>query len=251
MPDGFDYQAFLSLDSTNKEAVRQAHMGAKSGFWISSIEQTEGRGRRGRKWASVSGNLYCSLIYDSQSEIYKASQLSFVTTLAVCDTVAECLEGVDVKCKWPNDVLVDNKKISGILLETFSKTPKDPIFMIIGIGINIQDHPKLTLYEATHINEHTKTDFNADDIFSILTQKMAYWLEIWNVQGFATIREQWLKHCKGLGENICVRMPNEELMGRFVDLDSNGALRLAIGDEIRLIHSGDVFFDTTKNNKRK
>ena len=93
--------------------------------------------------------------------------------------------------------------------------------------------------------------FRIKDIFSILTQKMAYWLEIWNVQGFATIREQWLKHCKGLGENICVRMPNEELMGRFVDLDSNGALRLAIGDEIRLIHSGDVFFDTTKNNKRK
>ena len=248
MPDGFDHRAFLSIDSTNKEAVRQIEKGAKSGLWISATEQTLGRGRGGRKWISKPGNLFSTLIYDTKKSLCHSAQLSFVTSLAVRGAVATFVDTDDVKCKWPNDVLVNGKKISGILLETYSNDKAENL-MILGIGININHHPENPLYPATHINERSDKSFTHNDVFQALTNKMAYWLNIWQEQGFKIIRKEWLNKAKGQGEKITVRLPNEEINGRFVDLDANGALMLETGDKIRLIHSGDVFFTDQRKEK--
>lgn len=242
VPDGFDHQAFLSIDSTNKEAKRKIEAGAKSGLWISADEQTAGRGRGGREWISKPGNLYCSLIYNVGKDLKTAAQLSFVTSLAVRETVAGLLKGADVKCKWPNDVMVEGKKICGILLETHTGTGAQSNFIIIGIGINIEHHPDLTLYQASHINEQTDNNYSPDAVFNRLIQSMARWLDTWQKEGFLTVRAEWLNHSIGLGETITVRMAAEELVGRFVDLDSGGALKLDINGEMKLIHSGDIFF---------
>lgn len=247
--DGFVYRAFDAIDSTNKEAIRQIESGASSGFWITAKIQTQGRGRRGREWVSEQGNLYSSLIYDTKHDVYQSSQLSFVTALAVRDTIAEfVVEEKDIKCKWPNDVVVDQKKISGILLESVSAKNGTPDLMVIGIGININHHPELSSYNATHLNEHNDVLYNPMDVFFILTQKMAYWLNVWQEQGFTEIRKKWISHAIGMGKIIAVRLPNEELEGRFVDLNSDGALKLEIDtndglNEVRLIHSGEVFFN--------
>lgn len=217
--------------------------GAGNGLWISAGQQTDGRGRRGREWVSKHGNLYCSLIYDSKEDVRTASQLSFVTSLAVRDAVGEFLNIDQIKCKWPNDILVKGKKISGILLETYSRSANSSIFMIIGIGINIKHHPEIALYDATDINEQTDDEFEAIDVFNALSHKMAYWLKVWHDQDFAKIRKEWLKCCKGLGEMVTVKLPNEQLNGRFIGLDDDGALKLDINGEIKLIYSGDVFFN--------
>lgn len=248
MPDGFDHQAFLSIDSTNKEAARQIEKGAHSGLWISAAEQKTGRGRGGREWVSKPGNLFCSLIYDTGKSLCHSAQLSFVTSLAVRDTLVMLVETDDVKCKWPNDVLVDGKKISGILLETFSNERAENL-MIIGIGINVSHHPKNALYPTTHINGESNTTYNHVEVFQYLADKMALWLYRWQSGGFSKIRNEWLKKAKGKGEMIKVRLPNEEINGRFVDLDANGALMLDVDEEIRLIHSGDVFFADQKEEK--
>ena len=248
MPDGFDHQAFLSIDSTNKEAARQVEKGANSGLWISATEQTLGRGRTGREWISKPGNLFSTLIYDTKKSLCRSAQLSFVTSLAVRDTVAAFVYTDNVKCKWPNDVLVDGKKISGILLETFSNDKVENL-MILGIGINISYHPENSLYPATHINERSDKRFTHNDVFQALTGKMAHWLKIWQEKDFNIIRKEWLNKAHGQGKNIKVRLPNEEINGRFVDLDANGALMLEIEGEIRLIHSGDVFFTDQRKEK--
>lgn len=232
----------MSIDSTNKEAKRRIEEGAKSGLWITATEQTGGRGRGDRKWVSKPGNLYCSLIIDAGNDLQKSSQLTFVTSLAVRDTIEKFLKYSDIKCKWPNDVLVEGKKISGILLETYSNSHEGNPFIIIGIGINIEHHPEVALYEATHINEHSDNNFCYADLFFILTEKIAHWLNIWHNEGFNMIRQEWMKHSMGLGKTITVRLPKQELVGRFVDLDSDGALKLDINGEIKLIHSGDIFF---------
>tara|TARA_R110002096_G_scaffold342687_3_gene535696 strand:+ start:14476 stop:15234 length:759 start_codon:yes stop_codon:yes gene_type:complete len=242
LPEGFNLQAFLSLDSTNKEAARRIADGASTGLWITAGEQLSGRGRGDREWVSQPGNLYASLIYETQGDIYGAAQLSFVTALAVRDTVFEFLQLQDIKCKWPNDILVDGRKISGILLESSTALGTGKNYMIIGIGINITHHPDVALYEATHINEQTGQEFCQADVFVKLAEKMAYWLALWEERGFDPIRESWLSNARGLGEQITVRLPNEQLIGRFVDLDRGGALKLEVDDEIKLIHSGDVFF---------
>ena len=135
LPDGFDHQAFLSIDSTNRQAMRKLDEGRAHGLWITSSEQTMGRGRSGRDWVSKPGNLYCSLIHKVDDDIRKSAQLTFVASLAVRDTIAEFVNPDTVKCKWPNDVLAGGRKISGILLE--SHQGKDGSnYMIIGIGIN-------------------------------------------------------------------------------------------------------------------
>ncbi|MBT6031502.1 MAG: biotin--[acetyl-CoA-carboxylase] ligase [Kordiimonadaceae bacterium] len=249
MPDGFDHQAFLSIDSTNKEAMRRIEAGeGKSGLWLTATAQSGGRGRGDREWVSEPGNLYSSLIYDTGKNVYKSAQLSFVTSLAVRDTVAEFINDKSAaKCKWPNDVLIYDKKISGILLETCSTINQGSHYIIIGIGINIMHHPDATIYPTTHLNELSDREFNHVDVFNILVQKMAHWLNMWHVEGFSTIREKWLSVCKGQGDMITVRLPNEEIVGRFIDLDSDGALKLSIKDEIKLIHSGDVFFASTES----
>ena len=243
LPDGFDHQAFLSIDSTNREAVRKIREGAKSGLWITADEQTGGRGRGGREWISKPGNLYCSLIYETDGDIRKAAQLSFVTALAVHETISAFLHLDDIKCKWPNDVLVRGKKICGILLESHTCDIQKKEFMIIGIGINIEHHPDVTLYETTHLNEQTDKSFGHIDVFSILAQKMFEWILKWQADGFASVREKWLENCRGLGEMITVKLPEEKLVGRFIDLDSDGALKLETDTEIMTIHSGDVFFN--------
>ncbi len=242
LPDGFDHQAFLSIDSTNKEAIRKIEAGAMSGLWITASEQTGGRGRGGREWVSKPGNLYCSLIQETDGDIQKSSQLSFVAALAVRDTIASFINSEDVKCKWPNDVLVSGMKICGILLESYRSDRKSKNYIIIGVGINVEQNPDLTIYATTHLNEQANDNFSHIDVFSILAQKMSEWVSIWQKQGFSVIRKAWLDHCKGLGELITVRLPNKQLVGRFIDLDATGALMLDTDGETKLIHSGDVFF---------
>ncbi len=241
LPDGFDHQAFLSIDSTNKEAIRKLEQGDASGLWITSSEQTLGRGRSGRDWVSKPGNLYCSLIQKVGDDIQKSAQLSFVASLAVRDTICEFVESDLVKCKWPNDILISGKKISGILLESY-QDKQGWNYMIIGIGINVAHHPDKMLYDATHINEQVEHIFSHVDVFFILTHKMSKRIGGWQKNGFDHIRSCWLDHASALGERISVRLPNEQFEGRFVDLDASGALMLDMDGEIKHIHSGDVFF---------
>ncbi len=241
LPDGFDHQAFLSIDSTNKEAIRKLGEGDASGLWITSSEQTLGRGRSGRDWVSNPGNLYCSLIHKVDQDIQKSAQLTFVASLAVRDTISEFVDGSMIKCKWPNDVLAGGNKISGILLESY-QDKSGSNYMIIGIGINVAHHPEQALFNATHINELSEHIFSHVDVFFILAHQMSKWIGEWNSQGFDHIRTCWLDQATGVGEKITVRLPNEQLAGRFVDLDSSGALMLDMDSEIKLIHSGDVFF---------
>lgn len=241
LPDGFDHQAFLSIDSTNKEAIRKLQREDTSGLWITASEQTLGRGRTGRNWVSKPGNLYCSLIQKTDGDIQQSSQLTFVASLAVRETIAKFIDNEDVKCKWPNDILVRGNKISGILLESYSGN-NGAHYMIIGIGINVAHHPDDTLYETTHINAETEHLFSHVDVFFILTHKMSEWIEAWKLKGFEYIRESWLSNATGVGTKISVRLPNEQFEGRFVDLDGSGALMLETDGEIKRIHSGDVFF---------
>ena len=244
LPDGYRLQAFLSIDSTNKEAIRQIEAGEGSdGLWVLSNAQTGGRGRRGRKWVSKPGNIYCSLIYETSKDTYTSSQLSFVTSLAVRDTISLFADdGYAVKCKWPNDVLVNGQKISGILLETYTEPMSGSNFVIIGIGINIENHPDIAAYPVTHLNKHSREHVSSIDAFTILADKMPYWIAVWQKEGFEAIRRNWLENCKGFGEQLTVKLPDKEIVGRFIDLNGDGALKLDMGGETKLIHSGEVFF---------
>ena len=243
MPEGYDLRAFDVLDSTNAECRRIAEGGHSENIWVISGEQSAGKGRRGREWVSPVGNLFASLLYGIDCDLGTASQLSFVTALAVRDALADILQSNEsVTCKWPNDVLVGGKKISGILLETAGQGGATPSHVVIGIGINILYHPENPQYPATNLKDESGREIERELVLERLVASMAHWIARWKDHGFSLIRNAWKDNALGLGQEIIVRLPDEELQGRFVDLDENGALILAVGDERRHITAGDVFF---------
>lgn len=243
MPEGFILRAFDVLDSTNAQCLRAVREGEAGPLWIVAHRQTSGKGRRGRQWVSESGNLFASLLFPVTCDVMTASGLSFVTALAVRDVLVDILQNQDrVKCKWPNDVLVDGKKISGILLESAAQGRGDLEAVIIGIGINITHHPQETLYPATNIQDALGAEYSRQSVFEGLATSMAHWTDLWEKQGFEPIGKAWKNCAIGLGEEIIVRLPNEEIKGKFIDLDASGALILEANGEKRHISAGDVFF---------
>ncbi|WP_417317995.1 biotin--[acetyl-CoA-carboxylase] ligase [Emcibacter sp.] len=243
LPEGYDLQAFDVLDSTNEEAKRLAAARPQRHVWIQAARQSAGRGRRGREWVSEAGNLFCSLLWKADCDLKTASQLSFVTSLAVRDVIADLLQADRrVACKWPNDVLADGRKVSGILLETAGQGAEQPEYVIIGIGINLASSPPETLYPAASLTELGCQDLAPLGVLQSLAASQDHWMSEWRNKGFGHIRQCWMDHAKGQGEEIIVRLPDEEINGRFIDLDVTGGLKVETESGIRVIAAGDVFF---------
>ncbi len=244
LPAFFDLVALDSIDSTNDEARRLLAAGAvPEGTLIWAAEQTAGRGRRGRSWSSPPGNLYFSLVLRPQCGPGMAAQLGFVAAVALAETLAALLPGADrVRLKWPNDVLVDGAKISGILLEAASARAGPLDAVILGVGVNVGSRPEAGLYRTISLREA-----GAGIVPGALLERFAAgllaWYEIWRRDGFAPLRAAWLGRAVGLGQDIEVRLDRETLVGRFAALDEGGALALELADgSRRLVAAGDVFF---------
>lgn len=246
MPSAFQLAAFESVDSTNDELRRRALKGAPAGTVVCALEQTKGRGRRGRTWVSERGNLFCSLLQRPAVNLAEASKISFVSALAIHDAILEAVDGFDcdVKCKWPNDVLVDGYKVSGILLESQALQGQNMLdWLIIGIGINLNHSPADTPYPSGYINAYRDQALSQAHMLELLLKHFAHWFERWQSLGFQAIREAWLQRAKGVGTEITVNLSNEKLIGTFETLDQDGALVLQTSEGKRVITAGDVFFE--------
>ena len=145
LPSVYNLVHFETVESTMLEARKLAEQGedaAPDGTLIWAREQTGGKGRRGNTWDSPKGNFYSSLIVRPDVPAARAAELSFVTGCAVFDTVGEvCDPGFECRLKWPNDILLNDAKIGGILLETKADAGKPVDYVIIGLGVNLRSHP--------------------------------------------------------------------------------------------------------------
>ncbi|MDR3423749.1 MAG: biotin--[acetyl-CoA-carboxylase] ligase [Alphaproteobacteria bacterium] len=145
------------------------------------------------------------------------------------------LSAKPVELKWPNDILVDGKKISGILLESGEG------WLVVGMGLNVRHVPENPLYPVTCLAAETGDVPSLEEILTKILESLAAWYQLINTEGFASLRAAWLAHArKGV---LRVRLPQEEIQGQFVDLDRDGNLRLLLADgRERTISAGDVFF---------
>lgn len=236
-------RAFDVLDSTNEEVRRQAEAGAAEGLAVLARRQTAGRGRRGRAWESPEGNLFLSLLLRPQVSAAEAAKLSFLTAVALAETLelaAPDLAG-HIACKWPNDVLVNGAKIAGILLESRTGAEARLDWVVIGIGVNLAHHPADTPYPVTALAAHGAT-VEPETFAEWLLARFGYWHGRWQAEGFAPVRAAWLARAQGLGQPVVVRLPDGELRGHFAALDESGALLLDLPDGRRqAITAGDVF----------
>lgn len=234
-----------AVESTNIEAKRLAEEGAEDGTLVWAREQSKGRGRRGRGFVSPPGNLYLSLIVRPDSPPQEAAQLSFVTALAVGDAVGSVAPPmIEVHYKWPNDVLFNGRKACGILLESQLGAEGKLEWLVIGAGVNVRSYPGETSFPATSLHfEGGDKSITEVDVLESFARHFQAWVNRWLDDGFAPIRRAWLQHAYRLGEQIEVRLPNETLEGRFVDLDETGALVIEKPDgTTRLITAGDPYF---------
>ena len=153
LPGGYRHQAFTDVSSTNTLCLEAAQNGDQGGLWITAERQVQGRGSRGRQWVSEPGNLYASLLLRAPGPDEKLHTLTFAASLAIRDAIYTLPDAnsADVELKWPNDVLLNGRKTSGILLE--SHYVNEARFVIIGIGVNIRHFPSETLHPATSLKE--------------------------------------------------------------------------------------------------
>ncbi|MEQ9144658.1 MAG: biotin--[acetyl-CoA-carboxylase] ligase [Parvibaculaceae bacterium] len=247
LPSGYGLQRFAEIDSTNEEAKRLAAAGEPGPVWIVAETQTAGRGRRGRAWTSPSGNLMCTLLLRPGCSPAKAGELSFVAGLALHDAACTLLPddaAAKVSLKWPNDLLIDGKKASGILLESESDGGAEVSWLAIGIGLNLAHFPEDTPYPATSLRAVSGETPSVEAALTALAAGFDRWFRRWQAGGgFARVREAWLARARGVGGAVTVRLPEETLEGTFEGIEPDGALRLRLANgTVRLISAGDVFF---------
>ena len=242
LPAFFRLEQFDELDSTNEEAKRRGASGAPAGTLIWARSQSAGRGRRGRRWASVPGNLYMSLLLRPERAAGASAQLGFAAALAVGEAVAPLLPAsAGLAYKWPNDVLVGGRKISGILLESQAAGEGRLDWLVVGIGVNIASFPETSDYPATSLAAAGAAAISVRSLLEAVALRFLVWYERWLAEGFAPLRQAWLARAAGLGERIRVRLAEGESTGRFAGLDEEGALLLGDGPAQRRIAAGDVF----------
>ena len=233
-------------DSTNAEARRRAEAGEVGPLWITARRQTAGRGRRGRKWESESGNLASTLLLLTPKSPAEAAQLTFAASLAVADLLDRYVPPALVTIKWPNDVLLDGRKTSGILIES-GPAPSGGLWLAVGIGVNLTQTPGETERPATciaeHLNHGVASAPSVDEAAKALAETFGVWLDRWTTLGFQPILDAWAARTPGLHGPCTARLTNETLSGMADGVEADGSLRLKLPDgSLRVISAGDVFF---------
>lgn len=245
LPPAYRLVALDEVDSTNEEAKRLAAAGAEDGTLVWARSQTAGRGRRGRSWDSPAGNLFLSLVLRPDCGPAEAAQLGFVAALGVGDGVGSVAPPlIEVRYKWPNDVLFNDRKGAGILLESQLLPDGGLDWLVLGVGVNVKAYPKDSDFPATSLQfEGAPPGLSEVALLEAFGRHFLSWTNRWLVDGFAPIRRAWLAHAYGLGEVITVNLPRESLRGTFRDLDQDGVLLLEQANgKLRRIAAGDVHF---------
>lgn len=239
--------AWLALDevpSTNAEAMRRAVAGETGPLYIRAERQTAGRGRSGRSWMTPAGNLALSRLGLLNCAPEAVPQLSLVTGLAVHRACRDLLDGAaaaDVlRLKWPNDLMLGDAKLAGVLVE--ATVVRGQRVAVIGIGINVATAPEVVGRRTTALVDATGRTIDAGDVAERVAAHLEAVLAQWdNGNGFAAIREDWLRVATPFGTAICIKTGQGEIGGAFAGLDSDGALLLQReGRELQRFAYGDV-----------
>ena len=244
LPHFFRLIHLPSVGSTSDEVKRLAASEAEAGTLVWADEQTNGHGRLGRTWISPPDNLYFSILLRPGGHAAEATQLTFATAVALAEVVAMALPpDRRVGCKWPNDVLVNGKKVSGILLESQTTSDGRVDSVVVGIGVNVASHPppEVVMHAATSLRAEGAGGETAASVLHRFCPTFLKWYEIWRQLGFEAIRAAWLDRAEKLNQPVEVRCDSQVVAGVFIGLDANGAMLLKQGNRRRSILAGDVF----------
>jgi len=233
---------FRETDSTNARARKLADRGAPEGTLVVAERQTQGRGRKGRAWFSPSGaGIYASLILRPSMPANETTRITFLTAVAAAETLLHQTE-LDVRIKWPNDLLVNGKKIAGILTEV--NTEKGALdYAVVGLGMNVNTpgFPDDLREKATSVLIETGKRFPRTGILREYLKRQEENLRRLQTSGFEPILRRWKELADTIGRRIRVEMTDQTYVGWAEDIDPEGVLILKDreGTSHRIV-SGDV-----------
>jgi len=237
--------SYRKVDSTNAIAYELAEKGMKEGTVILAEEQVLGKGRQGRRWISPSkGGIYLSCILRPGITPNEIPKMTLLSAVAVAKSIRLCT-ALSAMIKWPNDILVNNRKVCGILTEM--KAEQDMVgFIIIGIGINVNTPLRLLPKGASSLKEELRRRGKAEDVSRIeLARRVLENLEsgyfLMKKDGFKPIIEEWKELSAMLGSRIKVIMQNRQFEGQVHNIDEQGSLvvRTEAG-VLEKVSSGDI-----------
>lgn len=236
------YPVFIheSLDSTNAEALREISGGAQAPFVILAEQQSAGRGRRGRKWISpFAENIYYSLVLRIDGGMRQLEGLSLIVGLAVLSALRE-FGSCDAGLKWPNDVLVGNKKIAGILLELVGD-PADVCHVVIGIGINVNMMVASDVDQSwTSVRLEAGQAINRNELIVALGRNLQSYLIRHEAEGFAAIQAEWESNHLWQGREVTLIAGTHTVDGVVAGVDQQGALRLNVAGQEKVFSGGEL-----------
>ncbi|MGR3540991.1 MAG: biotin--[acetyl-CoA-carboxylase] ligase [Hasllibacter sp.] len=225
----------LATCGTTMEEARALAGTRADPFWVMAHAQTAARGRRGRPWLMPEGNFAATWV--GRAPVATAPLLSFAAALALRDALVAVRGAGGLALKWPNDVLLDGRKLAGILLEGL---PGDRV--AVGIGVNLAAAPDADALPGDALPPVALDAACWPETFlGLLAPAFARWEGVLRAKGFAPLREEWLRHAARLGEEVAVRLPREVLRGRLMGIGPDGALILATGEGERRLAAGEVF----------
>jgi BirA family biotin operon repressor/biotin-[acetyl-CoA-carboxylase] ligase len=231
---------FNSIDSTNAEALRAIERGRAAPFLVLAERQTAGRGRRGRKWVSpFAENVYYSLVLRIEGGMRQLEGLSLVVGLAVMQALREL--GVSAAgLKWPNDVLVGQKKIAGILLELVGD-PADVCHVVLGVGINVNMQMTDEVDQQwTSMRLETGKVFDRNQMVAVLSEKLQGYLHRHQLEGFSAIQSEWEQNHLWQGRAVSLIAGVTQIDGEVLGIDKQGALRLKVDGVEKSFSGGEL-----------
>lgn len=231
-------------DSTNQLAFRAAEEGAEDGTVVLADFQTGGKGRLGRRWESPPGvNVYCSVILRPPILPLNAPQLTFLSAVVVARTIEESTS-LSPRIKWPNDILINGRKVAGLLNEMSAET--DTIhWLVLGIGVNInmsrEQFPDDLRYPATSLLLENGSPVSRVTFTRSLISLLDALYDVFIINGFDPIREEWLARSTIQGKKVRVATGERDVEGTVTGIDPDGALILSLSDGVlHRVLAGDV-----------
>jgi len=233
---------FREINSTNRAAKDLAEMYEPEGTIVMADRQTEGEGRLGRKWLSSGEGLWFSVILRPKRDPSDAPQITLLAAVAVAEAIKKktnLITGI----KWPNDILIHQRKVCGILTEL--NVNEEDYFVILGIGINVnislEDFGAELGEIATSLLIESGEIVHKVELLKEVLLKLEEWYLIWQEQGFEPIRQAWKKQNITLGQKVKITSLHEYEFGEALDIDDSGALIVKNDEgEIKNFNFGEV-----------
>jgi BirA family biotin operon repressor/biotin-[acetyl-CoA-carboxylase] ligase len=229
---------FKKLTSTNDKAREFAKKGYHN-LAIIAERQEKGRGRFNRRWDSDLGGLYMTLLL-KENNLEKARYLTLIASVSVAKSIMK-LSNLKADVKWPNDVLVNDKKICGILTETISGKES---YALVGIGLNVnqKNFPGNLANKSTSLNLELNKKFDIKKVSNILLKEFNILYSSYKNKKYSKIIEIWKKYSHTLGKNVKVKTLAGKYTGKAVNIDKDCNLTIKLKNgKIRKITEGDIF----------